>query len=248
MVAPLALGALAGAASRALVGNAARQRITSATTQRMMASGARSGIAPTRKSIREAAQRAIEQKGASRAAALAAGLGVYQGTRAAASQASNIIQGAVGYAVKRDDVFKGFAERGLGYSMDANQAALIVEEARTAAPITSQGDLSDLPEILTGRMGASIVFKRALPGARTSAVNEFRRYGYVFNRSFRPSQLNAMSNYTYWQAEDATIQGRMPEDARLELAAAFNRGVTVWNDPRQIGQNPTNTPVGGYTL
>ena len=73
------------------------------------------------------------------------------------------------------------------------------------------------------------------------------RYGYMIGQAFTPPQLNAMSSYTYWKTQDATVIGAMPQERRQTVAAAFDRGVTIWDDISLIGTQPENTPLTGIS-
>lgn len=80
-------------------------------------------------------------------------------------------------------------------------------------------------------------------------LTTWRRYGYTIDRSFEPARLDVMSRYSYWQTEDATITGPIPNDAREQIAAAFDSGVTLYNNLADIGQDvsTSNAPVAGFT-
>lgn len=73
------------------------------------------------------------------------------------------------------------------------------------------------------------------------------RYGYMIGQAFTPPQLNAMSSYTYWKTQEATVIGAMPQERRQTVAAAFDRGVTIWDDISLIGTQPENTPLTGIS-
>lgn len=78
-------------------------------------------------------------------------------------------------------------------------------------------------------------------------ISEWSRYGYMIGRAFVPPQLNAMSDYTYWQTADALVLGAVPQTRRQTIAGAFNRGVTIWESVAAIGTKPANTPVPGIS-
>lgn len=78
-------------------------------------------------------------------------------------------------------------------------------------------------------------------------LSEWKRYGYMIGQAFVPPQLNVMNHYSYWQAAEPTILGRLPQSARDAIGRAFERGVTVWDSVAEIGTKPTNTPLSGIT-
>jgi hypothetical protein len=78
-------------------------------------------------------------------------------------------------------------------------------------------------------------------------LSQWRRYGYSIGRAFQPSQLNVMSAYSYWKTTDAQILGNMPDEARAQIAAAFDAGVTVYESLSDIGRDVSNTPLNGVS-
>jgi hypothetical protein len=79
-------------------------------------------------------------------------------------------------------------------------------------------------------------------------IATWRRYGYMIGRAFRPSRLDVMTRYSYWKTADAVITGRMPQEARAKIAAAFDAGVTVYESLNDIGVDvsQSNAPVSGF--
>lgn len=78
-------------------------------------------------------------------------------------------------------------------------------------------------------------------------LSEWRRYGYMIGQAFVPPRLDVMTHWSFWQLTDATILGSLPQSARETVAAAFERGVTVWSDVGEIGTEPANEPIPGVT-
>lgn len=78
-------------------------------------------------------------------------------------------------------------------------------------------------------------------------LSEWTRYGYMIGQAFVPSRLDVMNHYSYWQTVEPTILGRLPQDARDSISAAFERGLTVWTAVSEIGTEPINTPRAGIT-
>lgn len=89
----------------------------------------------------------------------------------------------------------------------------------------------------------------AMPSAErvSKLMSEWTRYGYMIGQAFVPSQLNTMDHYTYWKTTGALITGGVPQDRRQTIAAAFDRGVTVWENVSDIGTAPDNAPLTGIT-
>ena len=81
------------------------------------------------------------------------------------------------------------------------------------------------------------------------ALSVWRRYGYMISRSFTPSRLDVMSRFSYWKTQDATILGAIPQEDRAKIAAAFDRGVTVYGSLSDVGVDVSteNSPVTGFS-
>ncbi len=82
-----------------------------------------------------------------------------------------------------------------------------------------------------------------------ACLSEWRRFGYMVGRSFEPSQLDVMTEFSYWKTGGAVITGEIPTEHKSTVAAAFDRGVTVWAHIGKIGTDVsgTNAPVGGIS-
>ena len=89
----------------------------------------------------------------------------------------------------------------------------------------------------------------AVPSAERvrALLSEWGRYGYMIGQAFVPPRMDPMTHYSFWQISDATILGRLPQDARVDIASAFQRGVTVWNSVAEIGTEPANAPRAGVS-
>lgn len=64
------------------------------------------------------------------------------------------------------------------------------------------------------------------------------RYGYAMNRfiSNMPDNLNVMSKFTYWKLKETYFEtANCPENYRQTIRGIFEKGVTVWANPDDIG-------------
>lgn len=94
---------------------------------------------------------------------------------------------------------------------------------------------------------------RTLPGAAMSAIGEYwLRYGYAVHRfSTIPSDYQVMEKFTYWKLKETYIRSQTcPEGFRQAIRGIFEKGVTVWSNPDDIGViDIGNNPVkAGVTL
>jgi len=121
--------------------------------------------------------------------------------------------------------------------------------ARSAEAVApTAGDVSiESPRLLAHGRGPAVYVLGMVGGDIARAVAMFKRYGYTINRAFIPQQLNVMSHYSYWQTEETTVLGDLPQDAREAIAGMFERGTTVWDTVAEIGTEPPNDPVSGIS-
>ena len=62
----------------------------------------------------------------------------------------------------------------------------------------------------------------------------FLRYGYSTNEVVENPSWNVKTKFTYWQGE-ATVYGACPVSGIMEIKNMFEKGVTFWRDPDEIG-------------
>lgn len=72
----------------------------------------------------------------------------------------------------------------------------------------------------------------------------FDMYGYKVNRVKKPSKWHR-ENYWYCKTIDVNIDGAIPMDDLQKIKACYNKGITFWGNPANIGNyNVTNLPCG----
>lgn len=89
--------------------------------------------------------------------------------------------------------------------------------------------------------------------ASIQTVGEFwLRYGYAIHRfSFVPPSLMTMSKFTYWKMKETYIRSAgMPETFKQAIRGLFEKGVTVWANPDDIGviDPADNVPLPGIVI
>jgi len=94
---------------------------------------------------------------------------------------------------------------------------------------------------------------KMLGGAALRAVGEYMlRYGYQTNQfGTMPANFMVMNNFTYWKLSETYITGAAcPEQYKQAIRGIFEKGVTVWSNPANIGtiDIADNTPLEGITL
>lgn len=94
---------------------------------------------------------------------------------------------------------------------------------------------------------------KRIDSGRMAAIGEYwLRYGYAVNRfTVPPKNLHCMEKFTYWKmAETYLTTLNVPEAFKQTIRGIFEKGVTVWRDPNDIGRIDIadNEPLEGITL
>jgi len=121
--------------------------------------------------------------------------------------------------------------------------------ARNAEGVAPTADAISMqsPRLMATGRGPLVSVLGMTPGDLAKVVAEFDRYGYTVGRAMVPPRLDPMTKRSYWQTSETTVLGDMPQEARRAIASAFERGVTVWTDPSEIGTHPANSPRPGVS-
>jgi hypothetical protein len=94
--------------------------------------------------------------------------------------------------------------------------------------------------------------KQVSPGYMAIIGEYWLRYGYAVNRFGRvPVNLHCMTKFTYWKMKETYIVSSVcPEVFKQTIRGIFEKGVTVWTTPSDIGNIDlaTNEPLTGITL
>ena len=73
-------------------------------------------------------------------------------------------------------------------------------------------------------------------GAIAAAGNYMLRYGIASNKLYNKPNLTPCKHFTYWQAEDVWLTNNLAgNDALDAIRERLTDGVTIWNDPNEIG-------------
>lgn len=93
--------------------------------------------------------------------------------------------------------------------------------------------------------------KRVNSNAMSIIGEYWLRYGYqVHAWTTLRSDLMVMSKFSYWKTQETNVFANgCPEEYRMTIRGILEKGVTVWNDPDDIGRiDPaTNVPLEGIT-
>lgn len=73
-------------------------------------------------------------------------------------------------------------------------------------------------------------------GAIAAAGDYMLRYGIASNKLYNQPNLTPCQHFTYWQAEDVWLNNNLAGNDALEtIRERLTDGVTIWNDPDEIG-------------
>lgn len=83
--------------------------------------------------------------------------------------------------------------------------------------------------------GFHIKYRQISRTAMKTVGEYFLRYGYYVQRFLTP-RLTCMTNFEYWKMAECYLKGtHMTNEQRMTIRGIFEKGVTVWHDPKLIG-------------
>lgn len=163
-------------------------------------------------------------------------------------------------------------------NMGVNQAGYIRDTNKSLADWAARGDYENTiaginakiqdsqltPPSTSGQVGGdtmNIIHNDAVLSVRWKIVDKahiraigdyWLRYGYAVQQFARiPASLKVMTKFTYWKLSETYLTvGPMPESMKQGLRGLFEKGVTVWSNPDDIGNVDIadNKPLEGITL
>lgn len=130
-----------------------------------------------------------------------------------------------------------------------------LQDAKMIQPTTSGQVGGEMMNLSHDQTGVYLRFKM-LDNASYRRIGEYwLRYGYQVQQFVRniPADFQVMSKFTYWKMLETNIESApMPEAFKQAIRGIFEKGVTVWNDARDIGKSTfdpaNNEPKTGITL
>ena len=112
-------------------------------------------------------------------------------------------------------------------------------DARNDAPVELCPTSGDATSEYMRTRGVQVKVRTQSKSAIRMAGDTFARFGYALNQIWNvaKSGLKLMRHFTYWKASDIWVYdvcetNDTPQNA---IVAIFEKGVTVWNDPNEIG-------------
>lgn len=152
------------------------------------------------------------------------------------------------------DTNKGLADWSANGDYE-NQIAGInakVQDAKMIQPTTSGQVGGDAFNLATYKWGYDVKVKMIQPAAMNAIGDYWLRYGYAINRFGKmPASLMVMEKFTYWKLKETYITAAScPEAFKQAIRGIFEKGVTVWKNPMDIGSIDIadNDPLEGVTF
>jgi len=172
-------------------------------------------------------------------------------TQQANSRATSLNQGTAEYMRDTNLDFASFSARG-DYE---NQIAGInakVQDAQLIQPSTVGQMGGDAFNLAMYRWALHAKVKIVHSGVIRQIGDYWLRYGYAVNRFGQmPADLKCMTNFTYWKLKETYLLSTdCPELFRQTIRGIFEKGVTVWSSPGDIGTIDIgdNEPLEGISL
>lgn len=142
---------------------------------------------------------------------------------------------------------ESYAARG-NYDQTIASIEASVHDTKTIAPSMVAMPQGSLSAVARGEMVCRLTIK-AIDFSRIRAIGDYwLRYGYAISEYMAiPPHTMVMQRFTYWKmAECVLIGSYMPENFKNTLRGVFEKGVTVWRDPDDIGDTiSANDPIVG---
>lgn len=151
------------------------------------------------------------------------------------------------------DTNKGLADWAAKGDYANNIAAINakVQDAQLIQPSISGQSGGDAFLVATQRANIYMTIKMLPKNAMNMVCNYWLRYGYAIQRFISmPSSLMVMDKFTYWKLSETYITSSLcPESFKQVIRGIFEKGVTVWANPDDIGNISIadNTPLGGIS-
>lgn len=127
-----------------------------------------------------------------------------------------------------------------------------VQDSKLLQPTTSGQVGGDTFNLAKYHWGVDLKLKTLQGSALNQVAGYWMRFGYQMNIwTTLPVDLHCMSHFTYWKLRETYIlSAKCPEAFKESIRGIFEKGVTVWRSPNDIGAiaMTNNLPVEGITI
>lgn len=124
-----------------------------------------------------------------------------------------------------------------------NTTKALVNDSANMDTVQLCSPVGDMTSEYMRNRGVQIKVRTQPKNAIRSAGDEFVRFGYALNQIWDVDEtgLCLMKHFTYWKASDCWVYDKCEtnDTAQNTISALFNRGITVWSNPLEVGKvNP----------
>lgn len=127
-----------------------------------------------------------------------------------------------------------------------------VQDARLTQPTTAGQMGGDSFLLGQYKWGVDLKVKTLQPGVMAVLGEFWLRYGYAVNNfGYLPRDFHVMNKFSYWKLRETYIlHAPCPEMFKQAIRGIFEKGVTVWKNPDDMGRTDfaTNRPLSGVRL
>lgn len=156
-----------------------------------------------------------------------------------------------GYMADTNLAYANFAAKGDNQNAIAGIQAK-VQDAKLLQPTTSGQIGGDAYNLARYQWGVDLKLKIMQGSALKQVAGYWMRYGYQMNIwATLPADMQCMTHFTYWKLRETYVaSAACPEAFKETIRGIFEKGVTVWRNPADIGNiaMTDNLPVGGFTI
>ena len=156
-----------------------------------------------------------------------------------------------GYMADTNLAYANFAAKGDNQNAIAGIQAK-VQDAKMVQPTTSGQIGGDSFNLARYKWGIDLKVKTLQAASLKQVCGYWLRYGYQMNLwGAIPADMQCMTHFTYWKLRETYVaSAACPEAFKETIRGIFEKGVTVWRNPADIGNiaMTANLPIGGFTI
>lgn len=158
----------------------------------------------------------------------------------------NVAQGVARGNRDANRALADWAARGDYQQAIAGQNAAIQDTLNTPPSVAAMPQGS-VDAVVRDRFAITLKVKMIDSGTMNRVGEFWLRYGYNIGEYMTPPANGmVMQKFTYWKMTECNLKtAPMPESFRDALRGMFEKGITLWVDPDDIGTSPENEPIYG---
>jgi hypothetical protein len=165
--------------------------------------------------------------------------------------ATNATVGNASFMADTNKQYANFAAKG-DYQNSIAGITAKVQDAKLLQPSTSGQTGGDTFNLAKYQWGVDLKLKTLQGAALNQVAGYFMRFGYQMNVwGTLPADFHCMDHFTYWKLRETYVtSAKCPESFKESIRGIFEKGVTVWKNPNDIGAIPmtSNMPLAGIHI